>query len=50
MRGGKRVDALIEDLCALIAERVEVQKLVTRDGVDALAYFPLQLTHAQVRA
>jgi hypothetical protein len=50
VRAGKRVDASIENLCTLIAERVEVQKLVTRDGVDELAYFPLQLSLAQVRA
>ena len=50
VRAGKRVDASIEDLCALIAERVEVQKLVTRDGVDELVYSPCVLSHAQVRA
>ena len=50
VREGKRVDASVEGLQALIAERVEVQKLVSRDGVDELAYFPLQLSHAQVRA
>ena len=50
VREGKRVDASIEDLRALIAERVEVQKLVTRDGVDELVYSPCVLSHGQVRA
>jgi hypothetical protein len=50
LREGKKVDANLEGLQALIAERVEVQKLVTRDGVDELVYSPLQLSHGQVRA
>jgi len=50
IREGKRVDATIEALQELIAERCETQKLVIRDGVDELVYFPLQLSHAQVRA
>jgi len=50
VREGKCVDASLEGLQALIAERVEVQKLVTRDGVDELAYSPLQLSPGQVRA
>jgi hypothetical protein len=50
LRAGKRIDASIEGLCALIAERVEVQKLVTRDGVDELVYSPCVLSHGQVRA
>jgi len=43
---GKWVDASIERLQALVAQRVEAQKLVG----DELVYFPLQLSHAQVRA
>jgi hypothetical protein len=50
VREGKRIDATVEVLQALIAERCEAQKLVIRDGVDELVYFPLQLSHAQVRA
>ena len=50
VRAGKRIDASIEDLRALIAERVEVQQLVTRDGVDELVYSSLQLSPGQVRA
>jgi len=50
VREGKRVDASVEGLQALIAERVEVQKLVSRDGIDELVYSPCVLSHAQVRA
>ena len=50
VREGKCVHASIEGLQALIAERVEVQKLVSRDGIDELVYSPCVLSHAQVRA
>ena len=50
VREGKCVHASIEDLCALIEERVEVQKLVERNGSAELVYSPLQLNHNQVRA
>ena len=47
---GKWVDASIELLQTLIVERVVTQRLVARDGVDELVYFPLQLNPGQVRA
>jgi len=50
VREGKRIDASIEALQALIAERVEVQQLVSRDGVDEIEYSPCVLSHGQVRA
>ena len=46
VREGKTVDASVEPLQALIAERVEVQKLVNGE----LVYSPCVLSSGQVRA
>jgi len=51
VRGGKRVDANLKELQALIAECVEVQKLVrSTDGSEELVYSPCVLSDGQVRA